>query len=127
MKAKLLFVYNADGGLFSRITNFAHKILSPSTYPCSLYALTYDNFRMKKKWTEFLRRLNIEQEFFQKDEFLKKYAKYQTGFPAIVIDNGSALKILVPHAMIDACISLKDLEQVIIAKFESKKRMYESG
>lgn len=127
MKAKLLFVYNADGGLFSRITNFAHKILSPSTYPCNLCVLTYDNFGIKKEWTEFLRKLDIEQEFFHKDEFLKKYAKYQTKFPAILIDNGSALKILVPHAMIDACISLKDLKQVIMAKLESKKRTYESG
>lgn len=120
MKTKLLFVYNADGGLFSKVSDFAHKILSPSTYPCSLCALTYDNFGMKKEWAEFLRRLNMEQEFFHKDEFLKKYPKFQTEFPVILIDNGSAMEVLVPHAMVEACTSLKDLEQVITAKLKFK-------
>lgn len=119
MKSKLLFVYNADGNLFSKVTDFAHKILSPSTYPCSLCALTYDNFGIKKDWAEFLRKLNVEQEFFHKDDFLKKYKQYETAFPAIFIENEASLQLLVPAAMIDACISLQDLEQVIGAKLNA--------
>lgn len=119
MKTKLLIVYNADGNLFSKVTDFAHKILSPSTYPCSLCALTYDNLGVKKQWAEFLRKLNVEQEFFHKDEFLKKYKQYETEFPAIFIEGGKSLQLLVPHAMIDACTSLQDLEQVITAKLNS--------
>ena len=28
---QLIFVYNADSGLFSSLTDFAHKSISPST------------------------------------------------------------------------------------------------
>ncbi len=119
MKTKLLFVYNADGNLFSKVTDFAHKILSPSTYPCSLCALTYDNLGIKKQWAEFLLKLNVEQEFFHKDEFLKKHKQYETAFPAIFVEKGTSLELLVPPAMIDACISLQDLEQVITAKLNT--------
>lgn len=123
MKTKLLFVYNADGGLFSKVTDFAHKILSPSTYPCSLCALTFDNFGMKKKWAEVLKKLNMETAFFHKDEFQKKYKKYAVQLPAIFIEHEASLQLLVPHAMIEACITLEDLEQVIMAKLESKTKI----
>ncbi|MGE0566517.1 MAG: hypothetical protein AB7O73_01095 [Bacteroidia bacterium] len=121
MKTKLLFVYNADGGLFSKVSDFAHKILSPSTYPCSLCALTYDNFGIKNEWAEFLSKLNVEQEFFHKDDFLKKHKHYETTFPAIFLEKETTLQLLIPSAMIDACISLQDLEQIITAKLNSLK------
>lgn len=76
---------------------------------------------MKKEWAEFLRKLNLEQEFFHKDEFLKKYP-VTVKLPAIIVEKEASLELLVPHAMIAACISLKDLEQVIMAKLESKKK-----
>lgn len=119
MKLKLLFVYNADGGLFSKVTDFAHKILSPSTYPCILCTLTFDNFGMKKEWAEVLKKLNIETAFFHKDEFQKKYRKYTVELPAIFIDHEVSPQVLVPHAMIEACITLEDLEEVITAKLKS--------
>ncbi len=46
-KQLLIFVYNANSDLFSTVTDFAHKILSPSTYQCQLCALTYGNFSKK--------------------------------------------------------------------------------
>ncbi|MGI8952546.1 MAG: hypothetical protein ACR2FN_13295 [Chitinophagaceae bacterium] len=49
----LIFVYNADADLFSTLTDFAHKILSPSTYQCKLCALTYGNISMKQEWKFF--------------------------------------------------------------------------
>ncbi len=121
MKTKLLFIYNADGNLFSKITDFAHKILSPSTYACNLCIITYDAFGMKKEWAEFLRELNIETIFFHKDEFLKKYGKQKAEFPAIYSEKGNLMEVIIPNAMIDACLSLEDLEQVITAKLKSQK------
>jgi hypothetical protein len=38
---KLLFVYNADSGLFNSIAEAAHKIVSPQTYRCDLCRITY--------------------------------------------------------------------------------------
>jgi len=31
-RVELLFVYNADSGLFNSVADAAHKILAPSTY-----------------------------------------------------------------------------------------------
>ncbi|HET6243154.1 MAG: hypothetical protein H0V01_07720 [Bacteroidetes bacterium] len=97
MKTKLIFVYNADGNLFSKTIDFAHKILSPSTYACNLCSITYDNFGMKKEWAEFLRKLNMETIFFYKDEFLKKYGKQKTEFPVIFIDKENSMEVLVQN------------------------------
>jgi len=45
--SKLIFVYNADSGLLNAMKDWAHKIVSPETYPCSLCALTYNNLGMR--------------------------------------------------------------------------------
>ena len=36
----LIFIYNANGGIFSAMADAAHKLVSPETYPCSLCAIT---------------------------------------------------------------------------------------
>jgi len=53
--SKLIFVYNADSGLLNAMKDWAHKIVSPETYPCSLCALTYDNLGMRRPWREFIK------------------------------------------------------------------------
>ena len=35
----LVFVYNADSGVFNALADAAHKIFSPRTYACNLCAL----------------------------------------------------------------------------------------
>lgn len=72
----LVFVYNADAGLFSTVSDFAHKIISPETYACNLCKLTYGNFAMKKEWKGFIEGLNCEKVFLHKDEFLKKHPEH---------------------------------------------------
>jgi len=49
MSDKLIFVYNADSGLLKGIKDLIHKNVSPDTYPCSLCAVTYDNFDMRRE------------------------------------------------------------------------------
>ncbi len=39
-KKQLIFVYNADGGTFNAIMDSVHKLFAPSTYQCSLCAIT---------------------------------------------------------------------------------------
>ena len=36
MRKSIVFVYNADSGLFNMVTDTAHKMLSPDTYECNL-------------------------------------------------------------------------------------------
>ena len=50
MPQRLVFVYNADGGRLAGLKDMFHKILSPSTYPCSLCAVTYGATSMQPQW-----------------------------------------------------------------------------
>ena len=69
----LLFVYNANSGKLNTLFDIAHKAISPSTYQCSLCALTHDTLSEKSKWTSFKKNTNHNIEFLHKDEFEKKY------------------------------------------------------
>jgi len=70
---ELLFVYNADSGLLNAAVDYFHKILSPSTYPCSLCAITYGNQGMRPDWKEFVIQLPVQSTFLHRDELRKKY------------------------------------------------------
>lgn len=47
---KLIFVYNSDSTFASLIKDTAHKLASPTTYPCNLCRLTYPVALMDKEW-----------------------------------------------------------------------------
>jgi hypothetical protein len=68
----IVFVYNADSGLFNAFLDYAHKIVSPKPNACNLCAVTY-NTGMKKEWRTFIDNLGIPVEFLHRDEFLETY------------------------------------------------------
>lgn len=70
---KLLFVYNAASGRLNGWIDMAHKIVSPSTYECSLCALTHGAFTEKKAWARFRDESGLQMQFLHKDEFEKEY------------------------------------------------------
>jgi hypothetical protein len=45
---ELIFIYNAKSGLVNEMIDFAHKIVSPRTYDCNLFAMSYGTFTKKK-------------------------------------------------------------------------------
>jgi hypothetical protein len=51
-----------------------HKIMSPSTYPCQLCAITYGLLAMKREWRLFLDGLGMEVMFHHRPDF-------RTAFP----------------------------------------------
>lgn len=109
-KLKLVFVYNADSGVFNLLSDIAHKMFSPETYSCSLCALTHTNFGMKKEWKNFLESLNAEKEFLHADEFKDKYNIRETELPAVYKQNGDGdLEIFIDSSMINKCQSINDL------------------
>jgi hypothetical protein len=59
IKISLVFVYNADSGVFNTLSDIAHKIFSPETYACNLCALTPHEFRYARRVEETLSRLSI--------------------------------------------------------------------
>jgi len=101
MSQKLLFVYNADSGIRNAIVDAAHKVLSPSTYSCSLCQLTHSVLSEKKVWQKFREDLEANGsrlEFLHKDEYGKKYRSkfgHKFTYPIVLIEGNSGFEILV--------------------------------
>lgn len=116
MKKSILFVYNADSGLFNTLTDIAHKIFAPQTYECNLCAITYGNFTIRAEWKEFLETLDHELEFLHRDEFAGRYPALSPALPAIFLKEGDRLEPLITADEINACESIAELKDLITAR-----------
>ena len=120
MNTRLVFVYNADATLFAKVSDFAHKILSPKNYTCKLCTITYDNLGVKKEWGNFVNELEVEVEFLHKDEFERKYRYGNVVFPAVFSKNEGGIDLLIRESEINDCSSISDLKNLVLAKLEDK-------
>ncbi len=116
MKPVLIFVYNADSGLFNSLTDLAHKMFSPQTYACNLCALTYSHFGMKNEWKEFLASLDMPMEFLHRDEFEARHGMKGMSLPAIFKKVDNELEVWIDADAINSCRTLEDLKQLITQK-----------
>jgi len=114
----LLFVYNSDTGLFSVVTDYAHKIISPKTYPCNLCALTYGNMGMNNLWKEFIANLKVPIAFLHRDEFVKQYDLKNTQLPAAFLKQGESIKMLITHDEVNKCTAVEELIDLVTKKIE---------
>jgi hypothetical protein len=112
----LLFVYNADSGLFNTLTDIAHKLISPSTYTCNLCALTHTPFGVKKEWRVFLSEISHPLEFLHADELRLRHGDQGVPLPAIFRKEGDRLIMWFPAAEINRCKSLAELQDLIRSK-----------
>lgn len=110
----LIFVYNADSGLFNTLTDVAHKIFSPQTYPCHLCALTHTAVGMRKEWKQFLDDLGGPLEFLHADELKARYGMQEVPLPAIFQRNGGHIEVSIDADSINACRTLDDLKRLIL-------------
>ena len=113
IKAQLVFVYNADGGLFNTLSDVAHKIFSPETYACNLCALTHTAFGMRREWKEFLESLDARTEFLHADELRSRYGMKGLALPAILRKRGATLEEFADAATINSCRTLDELKRVV--------------
>ncbi len=116
MNRTLLFVYNADSGMFNTLSDMAHKVFSPRTYSCNLCALTHSTFSMRDEWKAFIESLGVELEFLHRDEFKKRGDGGDTveaDLPAIFLNGDQGLEILADAASINACKTMDDLKKLI--------------
>ena len=113
---KLIFVYNADSGLFNTVSDIAHKVLSPKTYSCNLCALTHGHFKIKQDWVKFLEEIDSELEFLHRDEFLEKYKQGDAELPAIFIEENSGLSPWIDQSAINKIKTLDDLKAAILER-----------
>jgi len=109
----LLFIYNADSGLFNTLTDIAHKLISPATYACNLCAITHGLLSEKHEWRDYLEQLPMPLEFLHRDEYEQKYGESSWVYPAVLIRKGDTIEMLIPSSDINRCRNVDDLQQLI--------------
>ena len=118
---KLIFVYNADSGLFNTVTDVAHKIISPKTYSCNLCSLTHGYFKVRDTWVKFLQTINAECEFLHRDELFEKYAIADADLPQIYINSHGKLESWINKDEIERLTSVEELINFIKQKLADTK------
>lgn len=112
----ILFVYNADTGLFNLMADIGHKIFSPQTYSCDLCALTHGYFSERSQWRAFIEQLDCECDFLHRDEFVARYPEEKTPLPAVFNVGASGIACCVDAAAIAGCKDLNALQALISAR-----------
>ena len=110
----LVFVYNADSGVFNALADAAHKIFSPRTYQCNLCALTHSAVRMRKEWKKFLDGLGVPLEFLHADELRSRHGVAGVPLPAVFERDGDEVKVLITADSINTCRTMDDLKRLIL-------------
>jgi hypothetical protein len=109
----LLFVYNADSGLFNTLTDIAHQIFSPQTYACNLCALTHTPLGMKKEWRAFLTEIPLPLQFLHADELRLRHGDQGVTLPAVFHAEGDRLTVWLAADAINRCKTLAELQLLI--------------
>lgn len=112
MNDTIIFVYNADSGLFNALSDSAHKIFSPETYGCNLCAITHSALGMKSEWKEFLNSLDTPLEFIHRNELKEKY-DIKVSLPAVFRKSGEKMQLILTSDRINECDSITDLKDLI--------------
>lgn len=106
MSTKLIFIYNANSGKLNALGHSLHKLISPSTYSCSLCSLTHGFFKEKEMWSSYLNELNTVTEFYHKDE-IDLSSSYE--LPVILLDNEIECSELIPAKDLKQFKTLEEL------------------
>jgi hypothetical protein len=119
---RLILIYNANGGILNGAKDTIWKVLSPSTYPCSLCALTFGWVSMHGAWRRFLDSLPQTKVFHHKDDYAPAFPDLDIALPAILLAEGDAPpKILVSAAELDALPDLNALIALVQARTASSE------
>ncbi len=113
---RLIFVYNANAGNRNAYIDSLHKIVSPSTYTCSLCKLTYGVFSEKKVWKTFRKQEKVEMDFYHKDEFVKQFkSKWLPNytFPIILSEKDGGLEVFLSSEKLNEIETVSSLIEVI--------------
>ena len=106
---KLIFVYNADGGLMNTLMDIGHKAISPQTYNCSLCGLTFGILSEHKQWKQFRQTSDTEMEFLHRDEFEREYNQ-SFEYP-VILKQDEDLSVAISQTELN---QIKTLDELII-------------
>ena len=114
---QLIFIYNASDDLISISFDFIHKIVSPSTYQCSLCKVTYGNVSMDKKWREYISSYPFNMKFLYKNNYLEHYENLEVDkFPVAYKYDGESYQLFISKEEFDLCDDLDDLIEIMNQK-----------
>ena len=106
---KLVFIYNTKSGYLNALFDAAHKLFNPSTYPCSLCALTYDTFTENEIWQTFRMESNLSMELYHKDEFEITFPNVNMVYPAILKLEGNQLTSVLNNEVLNEITTVEEL------------------
>lgn len=106
---ELNFVYNVRSDIGSAIIDYAHKVVSPSTYACDLCALTHHNLGERKAWKRFRAETPYHLEFMYIDQFEERFGR-KAAYPVVFSHHEGELSIVISR---DEFSKLKDVDSLI--------------
>ena len=106
---KLLFVYNANSGRLNALFDAGHKLFSPSNYPCSLCALTYDTFTENTIWKAFRKESHLNMDFYHKDEFEATFPNVKIIYPTVLMLDEHQLTTVLTNEVLNEISDVKAL------------------
>ncbi|WP_133064314.1 hypothetical protein [Sandarakinorhabdus cyanobacteriorum] len=117
MSRRLVIVYNANAGILAGVMDSVHKIVSPSTYPCQLCAVTYGLTSMRREWRAFLDETGLETIFHHRPDFRAAFPHAADWpLPLVAAEDGGQLTQLVTAADFTAIPDLPTLIRVVRAR-----------
>lgn len=115
--ARLVMIYNADGGLVNGAIDLLHKSFSPATYACRLCEVTYGTFGMKRDWRATIEALPLAVRFLHRDDWRAGRPGDPTPLPAILVDRADGgLETLVSAADFEGVTSLGSLKALLASR-----------
>jgi hypothetical protein len=109
----LIFVYNADSGLFNGMADAAHKIFSPDTYSCNLCKVTYGWFTERGAWRDFIEQLDTPCRFLHRDEFRAAYPGLEIDLPVVLRATDGGAEPCIESAALNACDDIDALIELV--------------
>ncbi len=111
--SELIFVYNADSGLFNTLADIGHKLFSPDTYKCDLCMLTHGYLSERGEWRTFVEQLPMPSRFLHRDEFRREFPQVDVPLPAVFLQQGPRISLCVNSRSLHDCRNLDDLKTLI--------------
>lgn len=111
----LIFIYNAQSGVFHSLIDNYHRVLSPFTYERSLCSLTYNNYGRLRVWKQFIQSLNIPVIFKYTDHLSEIVMDKQTKLPFVI---NTDLFLVASAEEINQCKTISALIKLIRKKYK---------
>jgi hypothetical protein len=109
----LLFVTDEDSSVLTELTNSLDKTTSARKPRCTLSALIFSPVGMKKEWKRFTGNLGIPVRFLHSDEAGKELKDIHAAFPAVFLQTGDIVRVIIHAEDINRCATLEDLMSLV--------------